>query len=145
MLDLAILPPVAGSPVPHVVRRGAHYFLAYGVAVVISAAIQQSMGGWEQWQDFPRALLRLLGCAAIAWGLIRRSLWAWWLAVLVGSSWLILGALGVAGFTFGLLYADERIPVVSVASSVVIFTLLAISIANLLRRESRETFRARAG
>lgn len=142
MLDLAILPPEPTPAVPRDVRRGAAFFLAYGVAVVVSAAIIQSLGGWEQWQAFPRAVLRLLGCAAIAHGLTRRVRWVWWVAVILGGSWLVLGTLGIAGLTIGLRYAGEPLPVVFLVNSSIVFALLATSMAYLLRRESRDAFRA---
>ena len=131
-------------PLPRSVRVGAALVFAYGVAVVINAAIQQSLGGWEYWHEFTRALIRFSGCTLVAYGLTRLSLWAWWLVIIVGGSAVLLGVLGAVGFSIGSHYSGEQLPVMFLVRSTAILGLLATGIVCLLRRSSREVFRVPA-
>jgi hypothetical protein len=83
--------PDMPAKLPTSVRVAAGCFLAYGVVVLLNAVILQQAGNWQAAGDFPRAVLRLLGTCVIAWGLLRRAHWAWWLGVLLGLFWVIAG------------------------------------------------------
>jgi peptidoglycan/LPS O-acetylase OafA/YrhL len=84
--------PSDADPLPRSVKVAAAVLLLYGVAVVLNAVMMQSAGGWVAGRDFPRAVLRLLGTLLIAWGLLRRARWAWWLGVILAAFWLAAGA-----------------------------------------------------
>jgi hypothetical protein len=80
---------------PATVKLAAALFVAYGLAVVLNATVMQAAGGWAVARDFPRAILRLIGTGIIAWGLLRRARWAWWLGLVLAVFWLSAGALAV--------------------------------------------------
>jgi peptidoglycan/LPS O-acetylase OafA/YrhL len=80
---------------PASVKLAAVLFVVYGVAVVLNATVMQAAGGWGASRDFPRAILRLIGTGLIAWGLLRRARWAWWLGLVLAVFWLAAGALAV--------------------------------------------------
>ena len=96
----------ARSPeaLPRTVQLAAALFLLYGVAVVINALGVQGPAGWAAARDFPRAILRLVGTGLIAWGLLRRARWAWWLGLVLAVFWLVAGALTVLVFERGDIY-----------------------------------------
>ncbi len=87
--------PSTTDALPNNVKLAAALFVVYGVAVVLNAAGMQSTGGWVAPGDFPRALIRLLGTGVIAWGLLHRARWAWWLGLALAAVWLTAGALAV--------------------------------------------------
>lgn len=132
--------PIAAPPRSVVVA--ARWIVAYGLAVVVHAAIQQSLADWKYWRDFPRAFVRLGGAALVAYGLLRRSQWAWWIAAIAGGSFVVLGALGMVGITIGTLLNEEPVPVGYLGRSFVVFMILTIGLVYLFRRESRTAFRA---
>jgi hypothetical protein len=69
--------------------------LLYGIAALLNAVTMQTQAGWGEPWALGRALLRLLISAFIAWGLLRRMGWAWWLGLLWSTFGLIVGALAV--------------------------------------------------
>lgn len=83
------------DPLPQSVRLAAALLVLYGVAVVLNATIMQSAGGWVAARDLPRAIIRLLGTGLIAWGLLRRARWAWWVGVILSAFWIAAGAISV--------------------------------------------------
>jgi hypothetical protein len=86
---------------PATVKFAAGLFVVYGVAVVLNATTVQGATGWVGAADYPRAFIRLLGTGIIAWGLLQRARWAWWLGVVVAVVWLVAGALTVFVFERG--------------------------------------------
>ena len=75
---------------PPSVTGAALLFAVYGIAAVVNAAVMQ------EWTDveagsIPRALLRLAAAGLIAWGLLRRAVWAWWVALGLAILWLVAG------------------------------------------------------
>jgi hypothetical protein len=74
---------------PPAVRGAAALLLLYGIAALLNAWTMQAQAGWgEPW----RALLRLFVSGFIAWGLLRRMGWSWWLGLLWSVFGLVLGA-----------------------------------------------------
>jgi hypothetical protein len=92
------------EPLPASVKLAAALFVAYGLAVVLNATVMQAGGGWGVARDVPRAMLRLIGTGIIAWGLLRRARWAWWLGLVLAVFWLSAGALAVLVFERGDVY-----------------------------------------
>lgn len=72
---------------PGTVRAAAGLILVYGVLAVANALTMQSQAGWGEPWALGRSVLRLLVSAVIAWGLLRRARWAWW----VGLGWSVFG------------------------------------------------------
>ncbi len=75
---------------PPSVTGAALLFALSGIAAVVNAAVMQ------EWTDveagsIPRALLRLAAAGLIAWGLFRRAVWAWWVALGLAILWLLAG------------------------------------------------------
>jgi hypothetical protein len=87
--------PSSSEALPNSVKLAAALFIVYGVAVVLNATAVQGPAGWVAAADFPRALIRLLGTGLIAWGLLQRARWAWWLGLVLAAVWLVAGALTV--------------------------------------------------
>lgn len=85
---------VSGTPrVPVTIQAAAGLILLYGVVALVNALTMQSRAGWGEPWALSRALLRLSVSGLIAWGLLRRRAWAWWL----GLAWCVFGlALGAS-------------------------------------------------
>ena len=133
----------AMSELPQSVRLAAALGVAYGLNVLISASVQQSISDWEYWRDFPRAVVRCGGAVLVAYGLLRRAQWAWWTAVVGGGVLVLFGALSFATFMASSL--DVAVPISFLVGIAVGCVLLTVAVIALLRTESRESFRARAG
>jgi hypothetical protein len=127
---------------PKAVKLAAGLFVLYGLAVVINALAVQAAAGLAGAQDFPRAMLRLVGTGLIAWGLLHRARWAWWLGLVLAVFWLVAGALAVLVFERGDLYwlPPSGFQLVLVGSLV----CLGGAVALLLSPSAREAFRRRA-
>lgn len=76
---------------PPSVTAAAVLFALYGVAAVVNAAISQDWSGWADTGSAPRALLRIAAALLVAWGLLRGTVWAWWVALPLAILWLISG------------------------------------------------------
>ena len=87
--------PHIADALPNRVKMAAALFVMYGVVVVLNATIMPRADSWVAAHDLPRALLRLLGTGLIAWGLLHRARWAWWLGLGLAAFWLAAGALAV--------------------------------------------------
>jgi hypothetical protein len=81
--------------IPASVKLAAALFMGYGLAVVLNATVMQTAAGWSAPRDVPRAILRVIGTGLVAWGLLRRARWAWWLGLVLAVFWLSAGALAV--------------------------------------------------
>ena len=131
--------PSAGDRLPTSVKLAAALFVLYGVAVVLNATVMQSAGGWAAARDLPRAVLGLLGTALIAWGLVHRARWAWWLGIVLSMFWLAAGALAVAVLERGDVY---WLPPSGFQIFLVISLLaLGLALALLLSPSARRVFR----
>lgn len=131
--------PSAPAPLPNSVKLAAALFVVYGVAVVINATTMQSAANWIAAADFPRALIRLLGTMVIAWGLLHRAGWAWWLGLGLAALWLAAGALAVLVLERGDVY---WLPPSGLQIFLVVSLLsLALSLALLLSPSARAVFR----
>lgn len=76
---------------PSSVTAAAVLFALYGVAAVVNAAISQDWTGWAEAGSLPRALLRIAAALLVAWGLLRGTVWAWWVALSLAILWLLSG------------------------------------------------------
>jgi hypothetical protein len=135
--------PNATDALPKSVKLAAALFIVYGVAVVLNATAMQSAAGWVAAGDFPRAVIRLLGTGLIAWGLLHRARWAWWLGLALATFWLAAGALAVLVLERGDVYwlppsGFQIFLVVSLLS-------LGLAVALLLSPSARTMFRRPAG
>ncbi|HST61459.1 MAG TPA: hypothetical protein VLK84_22325 [Longimicrobium sp.] len=126
--------------VPRPVRIAALLFIVYGVMVLGNALVLQTAGGWADAGEFPRALLRLAGCAVIAWGLLRGDRWAWWMGVIFAGLWAALG--GVALLVIARLGAWEKMPLGGFSAPFLVLSLLmtGAALALLLQPASRDAF-----
>jgi hypothetical protein len=79
--------------VPTNISAAATMFAIYGAAVLLNAIRAHGELGWSDAGDYGRAILRLAGCALVAWGLLRGERWSWWLGLVLAVVWLITGAL----------------------------------------------------
>ena len=80
--------------VPPNISAAAAMFAIYGAAVLLNAIRAHGELGWSDAGDYGRAILRLAGCALVAWGLLRGERWSWWLGLALAVVWLITGAVG---------------------------------------------------
>ncbi|HYW12754.1 MAG TPA: hypothetical protein VE871_12390 [Longimicrobium sp.] len=129
------------TTIPRSVRIAALLFIVYGVMVLGNALVLQTAGGWAEAREFPRALLRLAGCAVIAWGLLRGDRWAWWMGMIFAGFWAALG--GVALLVIARMGAWDELPLPGFSAAFLAASLLVTSaaLALLLQPASREAFR----
>ena len=131
--------------VPRPVRIAALLFVVYVVMVLGNALVLQSAGGWADAREFPRALLRLAGCAVIAWGLLRGHRWGWWMGVIFAGLWAALG--GVALLVIARLGAWDKLPLSGFSALFLVLSLLitGAALALLLQPASRDAFADQVG
>jgi hypothetical protein len=127
------------DPLPNNVKLAAALFVVYGVAVVLNAAGMQGTGSWVAPGDFPRALIRLLVTGVIAWGLLHRARWAWWLGLGLAVAWLAAGALTALVVEHGDVYWLR--PSGFQIFLAVSLLCLGLSVVLLLSRSARGVFR----
>lgn len=134
--------PVPNSaPVPRPVRAAALLTALYGVMVLANALVLQTAGGWAAAGEFPRALVRLAGCGLIAYGLMRGLRWAWWVGVVFGGFWALMGA--GALLVLGRMGAWHTLPLPGFSAAFLVASVLVIgaALALLLQPASRDAFR----
>ena len=134
--------PSSSEALPTSVKLAAALFVVYGMAVVLNATAVQGAAGWVGAADFPRALIRLVGTGIIAWGLLQRARWAWWLGLVVAAVWLAAGALTVFVFERG----DVHWLRPSSVQTFLVISLLSLGlvVALLLSPSARAVFRRTA-
>ena len=134
-------PRIADPVVLKRVRLACALLVLYGLIVVANAVALQSLAGWEDWREFPRALIRLAGMLLCAWGLWRGERWAWWLTVGLGLVWLLTG-IGVLVMAW-LMTGDVQLLMPAFAKVVLILAagLLAAALGLLLTPPVRAAFR----
>jgi peptidoglycan/LPS O-acetylase OafA/YrhL len=124
---------------PSSVKLAAALLVLYGAAVVLNATVIQNSGGWAAPHDFPRAVIRLLGTGFIAWGLVHRARWAWWLGVILAAFWLAAGAAAVLVLERGDVYWLQ--PSGFQVFLMVSLLCLGLALALLLSPSARRVFR----
>lgn len=131
--------------VPRTGKLAAAAFLVYGASVVLNAfAYQVATGwGWENAAGLPRALVHLAGAGLIAWGLLRRARWAWWVGLGASLVGLTAGAMVVLVVEHGDVYwlPPSRYQAFLVLS----FLSLGVAVAALVSPSARAAFRAPHG
>ena len=127
--------------VPRNVAAAAAMFVVYGLAVLLNAIRAHGELGWSDAGDFGRAVLRLAGCALVAWGLLRGERWAWWLGVALAVLWLAAGGVTMAVIDRGDLHWLQP----SSAQLFVTVGMLSLgaAVALLLTPSARSRFRRR--
>jgi hypothetical protein len=124
---------------PATVQAAAGLILLYGVVALLNALTMQSQAGWGEPWALGRALLRLLISGLIAWGLVRRARWAWWVGLGWSAFGLALGASAMLVFEMGDIHwlapSRAQLPLV------VMLLSLGSAIALLLTRSGRAVFR----
>jgi peptidoglycan/LPS O-acetylase OafA/YrhL len=131
--------PRGTDSLPSSVKLAAVLLVVYGAAVVLNATVIQEAGGWAAPRDFPRALIRLLGTGLIAWGLVQRARWAWWLGVILAALWLVAGAAAVLVVERGDVYWLQ--PSGFQVFLMVSLLCLGLALALLLSPSARRVFR----
>jgi hypothetical protein len=131
--------PRGTDSLPSSVKLAAVLLVVYGAAVVLNATVIQEAGGWAAPRDFPRALIRLLGTGLIAWGLVQRARWAWWLGVILAAFWLVAGAAAVLVVERGDVYWLQ--PSGFQVFLMVSLLCLGLALALLLSPSARRVFR----
>jgi hypothetical protein len=131
-----------GSGVPASLRWAAIALVAYGIVVVASATVLQAMNDWVAIAEYPRALLRGLGVAITAWGLLRRARWAWWLGIVLVSVWLATSVFALLMlFSVGMAEVADQLPPGFYPVMWTTLALLAAAAAMLLSPSSRAAVR----
>lgn len=137
--------PASVQPLPLTVKAAASILAAYGTVVLLYAVVLQTMIGWNQAQEFPRAIIRFGGMALIAWGLLKRARWAWWFGILLPGFFLVGGLIALATFLTvakdGGEGVDISFPPGFLPLAVFSAGALATAVALLLTSSSRATFR----
>lgn len=96
MDESSVAPRKSGAPAT--VRWAVLALVAYGLVVLMNATVLQALNDWEGVAEYPRALVRAFGVALVAWGLLRRARWAWWLGVGLGLFWVLSSGFALAMF-----------------------------------------------
>ena len=86
---------------PRTVKLAAALLVAYGLAVSAQVVLVGLAVGQVDVSSIVKEAARLLGALGLAWGLLRRSRWAWWLSVAATSTLGFLAAVAFAAL-FGL-------------------------------------------
>ena len=116
------------------VQIAAFLLLAYGVLVVVNAFIVGHSQGFSISESiFPRPVVRLVGMALLATSLMRGARWAWWVTVILGGFWLVLG---VAGLVTLELTDNNALPPSTRVFMPINVLLLGFAIFQLLRTRS---------
>ena len=133
--------PAILDEVPSTGKLAAAAFLVYGSSVVLNAfAYQVAAGwGWENLRGLPWALVHLAAAGLIAWGLLRRARWAWWLGLGASLFGLAAGALVVLVVEHGDVYWLP--PSRYQAFLVISFLCLGVAVAALVSPSARAAFR----
>jgi hypothetical protein len=131
--------PQSPDSLPVTVKLAAALLVVYGAAVVLNASVMQSAGGWAAPHGLPRAIIRLLGTGLIAWGLVHRARWAWWLGVILAAFWLAAGASAVLVLERGDVYWLQ--PSGFQVFLMVALVCLGLVLALLLSPSARRVFR----
>jgi hypothetical protein len=90
--------------IPASLKLAALCFALFAVAVLFNTATQFGAGwlvfhhGWWGTRQIARVGFRVVGAAALAWGLFRGARWAWVLGLIFGSFWLVGDLLTVIVF-----------------------------------------------
>lgn len=84
-------PGIAG-PLPAGLKAAAGLLVLYGIVMVLNATVMSGAMGWTAGRELPWAIARLAAALVVAWGLLRRARWAWWLGVALVAFWLVTGA-----------------------------------------------------
>lgn len=131
----------AGRAMPAAVLGAAAAFALYGLFVLANATYWQSVGDWAGSGDYPRAIVRCVGMLATAWGLWRGLRWAWWIAVGLGSAFVVSWL--VALLLVSRLSGDAPALPVPAVPTAVAAALVAVGVVLLLLPASRAAFRPR--
>jgi hypothetical protein len=132
-------PPGGTDRLPASVKLAAALILLYGAAALLNATVMEGAGGWTAVRGEYRAVIRLLFAGAIAWGLLRRAPWAWWLGIVLAVFWLGTGVLAVAVLERGDVYwlAPSGFQILLAVA----LLSLGMALALLLSPSARRTFR----
>ena len=134
--------------VPAFVRWSAWLFVAYGIIVLAGATVSQALNDWVAIDQYPRAVVRTAGVTLIAWALMRRKRWAWWLGVGLGLIWAVTGWAGFVTVIVLLLQSADEAAVMDpafVVVSVLTLVVLTAAVTLLLLPPSRVAFRRGGG
>ena len=131
------------TSLPGTLRAAIAVLVLYAVFVIANATFWQSLGGWADWSDYPRGVLRTVMTGVLAWGLARREKWAWWIAVLLTGFWAIGGTVGVI-IMFRVAAGDELPPTSVLLTLAIGGALLIAAFVLLLLRPSRSAILRRA-
>jgi hypothetical protein len=135
-----------GTVTPVTLRWASIVLGAYALLVTVNATVLQAMNNWAGIAQYPRALIRSAGVALVVWGLIRRAVWAWWLAVVLGVFWLATGVFGLVAILSVLTPdADAGLPPGFFVTGSITVVLLAAAVILLCVPSSRAAFRRKAG
>ena len=131
---------MAQSGTPMTVRWAALALVAYACVVLVSATVLQAINDWQAVGD-PRAVVRGLGVALVAWGLLRRARWAWWLGVALALFWIVSGVAGLVMFlSIRTDEAEALLPPAFYPLLGVTITLLTVALVLLVLPRSRAAF-----
>ena len=135
------LRPDDRSALPLSLRAAAGLLVLYGVAVVLNATVMYGAAQWMTSRELPSAIVRLAGTVLVAWGLLRRLRWAWWLGLVLTTFWLVTGAAAVLVLQRGDVHwlQPSRLQILLVVS----LLALGLSLALLLSPSARAVFRGR--
>lgn len=134
--------PSSSSSVEGPVRVAAALLVLYGLLVLLNATVLQVAAGWQDVPDYARAVVRLLGMGLLAWGLMHRRRWAWWLSVGLASFWALMGGLAVGFLSLSDGWEALPHPTFSVGFMIVSLGLLLGAIRLLLSASTRAVFNA---
>ena len=108
----------------------------YGVLILVNA------GFYAWWSndfgEFHRVAIRIVGVILIIFGLIRKATWAWWLAVVGAGGLLVLGGLASMMVLVNDILVDRPYPIIDMAFLFSSLRVLALVFLVLLMPSARK-------
>jgi hypothetical protein len=126
---------------PVTVRWAAIALAGYGLVVLVNATVLQALNDWEGIAEYPRALVRTVAVGGVAWGLLRRARWAWWLGLALTLVWIGTSVFGIAILVVYGNDAQAFLPSGFYATFTLTVALLLIALTLMLLPRSRAAFR----
>lgn len=108
----------------------------YGVLILVNAGFYASWS--NDFSEFHRVAIRILGVILIVFGLMKKANWAWWLAILGTGALVVLGGLASMMVLLNDVYIDRPYPRIDMVFLFSSLSLLTLAFLVLLMPSARK-------